>query len=137
MPWPSADTVILGQRAVLFTWKVPSARRGQDLRQAPSSQAKGTFICKRSTAAAHRRKPEVSHVGADKDNEPSAVPSYRCPWQVVGTRDSVCPVRPCGVSVARREDALERCQPDGEAAENFWNTLIHRMKPLAEDHLIR
>src|SRR5215813_15565608 len=59
MPWPSADTVILGQRAVLFTWKVPSARRGQDLRQAPSSQAKGTFICKRSTAADHRRKPEA------------------------------------------------------------------------------
>src|SRR5215468_5513461 len=59
MPWPSADTVILGQRAVLFTWKVPSARRGQDLRQAPSSQAKGTFIYKRSTAADHRRKPEV------------------------------------------------------------------------------
>ena len=42
-PWPSADTVILGRRAVFFTWKVPSARCGQDPRQALSSQAKGTF----------------------------------------------------------------------------------------------
>src|SRR5262249_49757378 len=42
-----------------FTWKVPSAEYGQDSRQAPSSQAKGTFICKRSTAADHRRKPEA------------------------------------------------------------------------------
>ena len=39
-PWPSADTVILGQHGVLFTWKVPLPRRGQDLRQALFSQAK-------------------------------------------------------------------------------------------------
>src|SRR5215813_10703197 len=42
-PWPSADTVILGQRTVFFTWKVPSARRRQILQQVLSSQAKALF----------------------------------------------------------------------------------------------
>ena len=58
-PWPSADTVILGRRAVLFTWKVPSVWCGQDPRQIPSSQAKALFICKRSRSADRRRKPEA------------------------------------------------------------------------------
>ena len=38
------DTVTLRLRALLFTWKVPSARDGQDSRQAQSSQVKGTFF---------------------------------------------------------------------------------------------
>ena len=59
-PRPSADTVILGRRAVLFTWKVPSVWCGQDPRQIPSSQAKALFICKRSRPADRRRKPEAS-----------------------------------------------------------------------------
>ena len=50
---PSADTMILGRRAVLFTWKVPSARCGLDHRQAQSSQAKALFTCKRSRPADH------------------------------------------------------------------------------------
>jgi hypothetical protein len=37
---PSAGTVIFGRRAVVCTGKVPSARRGQDLQQALSAQAK-------------------------------------------------------------------------------------------------
>jgi hypothetical protein len=42
-PFPSADTATRLLRALLFTWKVPSARYGQDPRQALSFQAKGTF----------------------------------------------------------------------------------------------
>ena len=42
-PFPSADTVILERSPVFFTWKVPSVWRGQEPRQVPSSQAKGTF----------------------------------------------------------------------------------------------
>jgi hypothetical protein len=42
-PRPSAGTRTPAERALIFTWKVPSARDGQDLRQAPSSQVKGTF----------------------------------------------------------------------------------------------
>ena len=43
-PWPSADTATRVLRALLFTQKVPSARDGQDSRQAQSSQLKGTFF---------------------------------------------------------------------------------------------
>jgi len=43
-PLPSQDTVTLVLRALLFTEKVPSARDGQDSRQALSSQVKGTFF---------------------------------------------------------------------------------------------
>jgi hypothetical protein len=57
--------VILGRRAVLFTWKVPLPRRGQDLRQALFSQAKALFTCKRSRPADHWRKLEASRPGAD------------------------------------------------------------------------
>jgi hypothetical protein len=53
-PRPSADTVILGWPTVFFTRKVSSPRRGQDLRQALSSQAKVIFKCKRSRLADHR-----------------------------------------------------------------------------------
>ena len=42
-PFASADTAILGQRAILRMRKVPLARDGQDLRQAQSSQLKGTI----------------------------------------------------------------------------------------------
>jgi hypothetical protein len=59
-PWPSADTVILARRAVLFTCKVPSLWCGQVLRQAPSSQAKALLLCERSRSADHGRKPEAN-----------------------------------------------------------------------------
>jgi hypothetical protein len=42
-PRPSADTGTPAARALFFTWKVASARDGQDSRQAQSSQFKGTF----------------------------------------------------------------------------------------------
>ena len=45
-PFPSEDTATLVVRALFFTQKVPSARDGQDSRQALSSQVKGTFSCK-------------------------------------------------------------------------------------------
>src|SRR5512132_818314 len=60
IPRPSADTVILGRRTVFFTWKVPSARRGQDLRQDLSSQAKGTFYAHDAALQLFRRKPEAN-----------------------------------------------------------------------------
>src|SRR5439155_8995479 len=56
----SADTAILARRAVLFTWKVPSARSGQDLQQALSSQAKGTFYVYGAAPQLFRRKAEAS-----------------------------------------------------------------------------
>ena len=43
IPDPSADTVILGWRAV-FAWKVPSAGDGQDLDKPYSPSSKGLFI---------------------------------------------------------------------------------------------
>ena len=61
---PSADPPTTSGLTSQFTWKVPSARRGQDLRQALFSQAKGTLICKRSRSADHWRKPEASARGA-------------------------------------------------------------------------
>jgi hypothetical protein len=59
-PRPSADTVTLLLRALFCIWKVPSAGNGQDLRQALSFQAKGTFSFQIVSPANSRRKPEVS-----------------------------------------------------------------------------
>jgi hypothetical protein len=42
-PRPSADTITRAVRALLFTWKVLSARYGQDLRQAQLSQVRALF----------------------------------------------------------------------------------------------
>ena len=44
IPEPSDDTMILRTEPIVFTWKVPLLWRGQDLRQALSSQLKGTFL---------------------------------------------------------------------------------------------
>ena len=59
-PWPSADTATLELRALFFTWKVPSARSGQDLQQALSSQAKGTFYVYGAAPQLFRRKAEAN-----------------------------------------------------------------------------
>ena len=75
IPLPSADTVILGRRAVFFTWKVPLARRGQDLRQALSSQAKGTFYMqtiKVSRSLAKARGQQQSPAAQETFSDPAA-----------------------------------------------------------------
>ena len=66
IPDPSADTVILGRREVFFTGKVPSARCGQDLRQALFFQLKALFHLKDTPGLIPRESPRLARYMRDE-----------------------------------------------------------------------
>jgi len=57
---PSTDPLNTSGLMSQFIWKVPSARDGQDSRQAPSFQAKGTFLLQVVSPANFTRKLEAN-----------------------------------------------------------------------------